>query len=54
MASEASRGRGETTLLEPLRGLYLVVGEESDPLHLVEDGVVAGVDLVPPVDVSGQ
>lgn len=33
---------------------YLVVGEEPDPLHLVEDGVVTGVDLIPPVNVSGQ
>lgn len=33
---------------------YLVVAEEADPLHLVEDGVMAGVYLVPPVNVSGQ
>lgn len=33
---------------------YLVIREQSDPLHLVEDGVVTGVDLIPPVNISGQ
>lgn len=31
-----------------------MVGEEPHALHLVEDGIVAGVDLIPPVHVSGQ
>lgn len=33
---------------------YLMVGEEADALHLVEHRVVTGVDLVPPVNVSGE
>lgn len=33
---------------------YLVVGEEADPLHLVEHRVVTGVNLVPPVNISGH
>lgn len=32
----------------------LVVGEKSDALHLMEDRIVTGVYLVPPVDVPGQ
>lgn len=36
------------------RQTHLVVGEEADSLHLVEHWVVAGVDLIPPVDVSGH
>lgn len=31
-----------------------MVGEEADALHLVEDRVVTGVDLVSPVNVSGK
>lgn len=52
MVSQAHSGWYLTNLTN--MASYLVVGEESDPLHLVEDGVVTDVDLVPPVNVSGQ
>lgn len=44
----------EALLSLPNLASYLVVGEETDALHLVEDRVVTGVDLVPPVNVSGK
>ena len=33
---------------------HLVISEQPNALHLMEDGVMSGVDLVPPVNISSQ
>lgn len=33
---------------------YLVVGEEANSLHLMEHRVVAGVDLIPSINISSH
>ena len=32
----------------------LMISEQPNALHLMEDGIMSGVDLVPPVYISSQ